>query len=287
LKILLILVIIGIAFFVARNGFRVASRDNLPREALVAGRVFRDSSNFQKHEIHFNVEDINGFIVFLSSIEVLHADSMRVLQRNISMNSLIYLAEIRNSVFNQFLYKIRDFETFEVKKEQSVNITEISVDYSERIAVFEDRRQRLVKSLPNIENQSRINEAENQLMAIQTELDSLRRLVLEQEHYSNNSLLFLVINQAQSGMKNLFNFNSHFIVRFVAIFFMLIVLLILFIIVIDLILRIMSWLGIHTSTGKGGRYGSYKYGSYKYRNRRYGGSQRKVKRVYKDRENGG
>ena len=285
LKILLILIVIVIAFFVARYGVRMAGREELPREAVVASRIFRDSGNFQKHEIRFSVEEINEFITYLGDVEALYADLLRVLQRNFSGNTLTYLTEVRSEVFFQFLSDIRRYESAEIKREQSTSVTDISIDLSERIAAFEDRRQRIITAIPNIENQSRRNEAENQLITVQTELDSLRKIVLEHEHYSNNSLLFLVVGQTQSGVRNLINFSGLFALRFIVIFLAFIILLLLLLFLIDLVLRIMSWLGIHTATGKGGgKHGSYKYGSYKYGSRRYGGSQRKVKRIYKDKE---
>jgi hypothetical protein len=282
LKILLILIMIVIAFFVARHGVRLAGRETLLREAVLAGRAFRDAGNFQRHEMRFSVEDINDFLTYLGGFEALYKDSLRVLQRNFSGNTLTYLAEVRSGAFYQFLFDIRLFEATEFKREQSTSVADISVDLSERIAAFEDRRQRLIATMPDIENISRRNEAENQLIVVQTELDSLRKIVLEHEHYSNNSLLFLVVGQAQSGITNMVNFSVRFALRFLIVLIVLTVLLIALIFMIDLVLRIMSWLGIHTSTGRGGRYGSYKYGSYKYGNRRYGGGQRKVKRIYKD-----
>jgi len=286
LKILLILIMIGIAFFVARHGVRLAGRETLPREAVLAGRAFRDAGNFQRHEMRFNVEEIDEFITYLGDVEALYTDFLRVLQRHFSGNTLIYLAEVRSGVFSQFLADIRRYENAEIKREQSTSVTDISVDLSERIAAFEDRRQRLIATIPDIENISRRNEAENQLIVVQTELDSLRKIVLEHEHYSNNSLLFLVVGQTQSGVMNLINFSGRFALRFVVVLLALTISLLALIFLIDIVLRVMSWLGIHTSTGRGGRYGSYKYGSYKYGNRRYGGGQRKVKRIYKDKEIG-
>ena len=283
LKLLLVLGVLVLAFLYARGFF--APRVTISPEVREVWRLFRDANNFQKHDIRFNVEDMNDFMFFLGTLEGAHTDSLRVLQRRGNESSLIYLAEIRSGDFEQFVQRLRSFDSSSEPIEQRILTPVLSVDLTQRLEMNEMLLQRL-QTESQTATTSRFDQIQRSMTSLRTEIDSLKVFVEAFEHNSTNSLLLLVVGTARSPIAVFVRNNTVFIRDFGVGFIVLTFTLIASIFLMNLVLKLMSKFGIHTTSGKGGsgKYGGYKYGSYKYGSKGYGGGQRKVKRVYKDKD---
>jgi len=274
----LVLAVIGLALLYARYGIEVAEPGAVSQEVTRVGREFRDARNHNRQEMHFGVNNLSQFLSFINELEYAVSDSLTILRKNITTNNFIYLTEIRTSIFSQFVSQIRSFESDGVKREDLYRSPDIALDLRARLAEEEQRRNRLENQLANATT-VHIQRIDNELRAVQDSIAILRSEITQREHNRDNSLLFLTVSQTQSGIRNLLNFGGNFVVRFITGFFILTVVLLLLILLTNLVLRMMSALGIHTVSGKDSR-NKYKYGSYKYGSN----SKRKVKRIHKGKD---
>lgn len=285
-KILLVFIVILISFIYARYGTRFVKQTEIPVDIQRISRDFRQAKNQTKHEIQFNVDDINEFINYLELLESSLENNINILRKNSTSNSFVYLAEIKSSHFQNAITHIKAFETIDSKKEQSFKSQDLNVNLNERLEINEALKKRYLFELEKSKQTLVSNRLQNQLNSVQSSIDSLNIAIKEQEYNKNNGLLYLTIGKTISGTKNLLSFTGGFASRFIIGFIALTVGLFIVLFLFNIVLRFMSVIGIQTASGKGGggKYGSSKYSSYKYGGSGYGSSKRKVKRIYKDKD---
>lgn len=285
-KILLVFIVILIAGVYARYGSRFTRQHDVPVEVQRIGRDFRNAKNQTKHEMQFNVTNMNDFLSLINNIEEEHDKSMNILRKQSGVGTFIYLVEIHKDYFNKIINTLRSYETETAKKEQSYRSSDFNVNLKDRLEINEALKKRYLYELEKSRQVLVSNRLESQLNSVQASIDSLQIAIKEQEYNTNHNLLYLTVNQVESGAKTILGFTAGFATRFLVSFIGLTIGLFVVLWLFNLVLRAMSMMGIQTSTGKVGKGGSYKYGSYKYGGSYggYGSSKRKVKRVYKDKD---
>ncbi|MCD4830035.1 MAG: hypothetical protein K8R90_11460 [Candidatus Cloacimonetes bacterium] len=207
---------------------------------------------------------------------------------NVSSQVVAYAVIVPGEIGDEVLASIRSlnsYTTFEVEiRDQS-----FIIDFEKQI----DNRGMAIDDLRNKLGDSRFfnstMDIHNSINQLQNDIDSLRS---EESQYLSrkNDPAFKIIVQNVGGSpvsmtRQIYGFFKNFVISFAA----LTMLLFLTYFALAIILRLMSYLGIRTSkSGGGGGYGGYskyntRYGSYGGRYGQYG-RRRKVKRVYKNRE---
>lgn len=283
-KLLIIFLIIlgAVAFAKMNTWFR--SGDSVDPVAFQTGREFKKSTNFIKTQLDFSVSDLDKFTNILD--ELSSNSSVNVIKKEQTPSSVVFLAEVSDTEYPQFLSRIRNIESVGAKKESSIKSTEFDKDIKQRLDINVTLKNKYLSDLQKTKQAYTSDRLREQLNGVQITIDSLQTEILQQEHSRHNNLVFLVVTPKVSGSKNLLATTGSFATRFILGILGFTVLAFAILFLMNGILSLMSVLGFHTAKGSGGKsYSNYKYGSKGgggYGSSYGSGRKRKIKRIYKD-----
>lgn len=285
-KLLIAIVIILGAVLLARTNF-FRGKDSENSVAKETKREFNKSSNFIRTSIEFNVDSLSVFLKMIDNVS--SRETVSVLKKEQSATSLVFLAEINESDYDDILSEIRNYPSAGNKKEDTKKNAEFDADLQQRLDINIKLKNKYLTDLEKTKQAYTSDRLRESLNLVQKTIDSLEVQLKTVNHNKQNNLLFLSIGTKPSAIKSLFSKSTNIALTFGVALIGLIIGTFVILFVINGILVLMSILGIRTSKGKGGgkSYGSYKYGSSSsyggYSYGRYGSnSKRKVKRIYKD-----
>ncbi len=259
-------------------------------DKLEVTKNFDKKGNFRKIEISYQVRNYKDFTQKINEIKS-EFDVEEEFFDDEKGKYCITVLNFPDSVATDVIARLRDIpgsNDFQIETQKTpppLNIEDHKLNYE----FMKERLQRSMEMTTTADNLARL---EVRMSKVQASIDSLNRV---EEHYLNNketaTALVKVLISASAGSTVLQKVLS-FVKNFVLAFIFLTVLFFLIYFGLAIILRLMSYFGIHTSRSSGsggynyynkkgyGSYGGYGgyggYGSY--------GRRRKVKRIYKNKD---
>ncbi len=281
-KLLIIVLILLGAFGFAKLGNMFSNRGEQNSLSFQTEREFKKAKNYIKTKFAFTVENFDEFNQKIDQIS--SSSDVNVIKKEQS-GSLVYLAEIKDTQYNNVLNEIRNYPSIDSKKEGTLKSTTFEKDIQQMLDVNVALKNKYMADLQKTKQAYTSDRLRIQLNSVQETIDSLQTQIKAQTYYKQNHLIFLVVSPKISGSKHLLASTTGFATRFVIGLVGITISVFVLLFVVNGILNLMSLLGFHTARGSGGKSSSYKYGSTgKYSYGGYGSSnrKRKVKRVYKD-----
>ncbi len=252
-------------------------------------KEFEEMENFRKVQISYTVKDYSAF---MSEISQLYSDyAIDELDSERKGNYHLFIINFPDSVATEIVAKLRaipgsqdvQIETRQVPPPLNIE------DHKTNLEFTKERYQRSMEVTATADNLSRL---QSQMGRVQASIDSLNLVEERYKHNKETSAALVKVSIIASAGMSVAQKVLSFVKNFVLAFLFLTVLFFLIYFGLSIMLRLMSYFGIHTSRSSGsggynyyskkgyGSYGGYGgyggYGSY--------GRRRKVKRVYKNKD---
>ncbi len=287
--IVLLSIFIALRFSNVMDVFGKKQVTNLDK--LEVTKDFEKKENFRKIEISYNIKDYEEFTAQIEGLK----SEFEIEEEYFDDEKGKYCVAILNfpdSLATEITARLRaipgsnDYQIETQKTPPPLNIEDHKLNYE----FLKDRLQRSMEVTTTADNLTRL---EGRMAKVQASIDSLN--MVEERYLMNKetaTVLVKVLISASTGTTVIQKVLS-FVKNFVLAFIFLTVLFFLIYFGLSIILRLMSYFGIRTSrsSGSGGYnyynkkgYGSYGYGGYGYGGYGSYGRRRKVKRIYKNKD---
>jgi len=242
-------------------------------------KIFNSAPNYKKTELLYSIDDFQTAKKKFESILAKYSENTEASK---SVNYLMAISEIPDSKSNQMLKELREIKGLTSDNTNNYEPKDININIKEHLENKKLVKNRIKQDLENPGkhlSEDKINRLGRSLTVLQTEIDSLSNQVDIQKRNSENNLVF--IKAIRMNTDNLFLKSvKTFIITTVISLLLISFGLVFFYYVMLLFLKMMKRMGLKTSSASGRS--SYNYN--KYYGYGYGRKNRKIKRIYKDKE---
>ena len=244
---------------------------NVEIDLSSANDIFENSFNNNKIKFEYQVEDLTEINTSLS--EISKTENTITLYSETKANYNLTVLEIPTEISDEVLTNLKNVIGLSNENIQRAGMVKISTDLKENLNNNQIAKKRIQNLINDSVSPDRIQSFRKQLDIIQAKIDSLSIQEDIQKHNTEFDIIMLSAVKNINGGKALRSSISIFLLTTIASLILLITGLIISYYIFVLMHKLMLALGIRTSRGGSNNYNYNKKGY-----------ERKVKRIYKDKD---